>query len=225
MVITGAPHFWLNTPHLLGFASQYPGPLCFPESCMKVPGALSTQRVPARTWSGIDNKGKVLVTVCANDSENTLKGGQAAAPTVLSFVKSFLTLQSWGEKKDFPVITVFGKLLHEQRAVGVCHPNFCPAFGSHLKPWLEKSWKKQAETQILLSALTKQGAWCWPEVISCVGHWKHCRAITTNLAWQNWRTLTSWNLHPTLTAIATRQPNTVSLPWHWKVIFNLKISG
>lgn len=162
--------------------------------------------------------------MCANDSENTLKGGQAAAPAVLSFVKSFLTLQSWGEKKDFPVITVFGKLLHEQRAVGVCHPNFCPAFGSHLKPWLEKSQKKHAETQILLSALTKQGAWCWPEVISCVGHWKHCRAIT-NLAWQNWRTLTSWNLHPTLTAIATRQPNTVPLPRHWKVIFNLKISG
>lgn len=97
-------------------------------------------------------------SVCANDSENTLKGGQAAAPAVLSFVKSFLTLQSWGEKKDFPVITVFGKLLHEQRAVGVCHPNFCPAFGSHLKPWLEKSRKKHAETQILLSALTKQGA-------------------------------------------------------------------
>lgn len=64
MVITGAPHFWLNTPHLLGFASQYPGPLCFPETCMKVPGALPTQRVPARKWSGIDNKGKVLVTLC-----------------------------------------------------------------------------------------------------------------------------------------------------------------
>lgn len=39
MFIAVERHFWLNSPHLLGLTSPYPGPLCFSEPCMEGPGA------------------------------------------------------------------------------------------------------------------------------------------------------------------------------------------